>query len=347
MSTMLTIILSTHNSKKEYFGEAINSILNQTDQNFEVLIVDDASNDECVHMLKEKAQTDDRIKFFHQNENVGVSVNRNLGIEKATGEYVVFLDDDDYLKSDFVEKMSVSAKMSDADIVVCNFEKKIGDELILNPFNAEDGKVYTDSEELEKIAACVIDPKTEGTDIELFMLGSAWGKMYKRQFLLDNSDVRFPEGMMGGEDAVFFIMALLSGASPKVKLIADALYVYRKNEASYTVGYQPKLPEQNMERLKWFYSLSKGKIIMEMATKRNACYAIIDMCSMYLTDKNCPVKNKRKYLKEVLQQMEYKTALDSLNELGYNLPKRVLYLFAKKGFVVPVLLAGKIYRKTK
>lgn len=344
---MLTIIFSTHNSKKKYVEEAINSIFRQTNQDFEVLIVDDASNDECVHMLEEIANSDERISFYHQKENVGVSVNRNLGIKKASGEYITFLDDDDYLKSDFIEKMLTSAKKSEADIVTCNFEKRIGDEFILNPYNIEDEKENSSQSDLEKIAACVIDPKTKDTGMELLMLGSAWGKVYKRQFLLDNPDVRYPEGMMGGEDAVFFIKALQAKRTPKVEMISDALYVYRKNEASYTVGYQPKLPEQNMERLKWFYRLSEGHPLMVIATKRNACYAIMDMCSVYLADERCPINNKNKYLKKVLEEPEYKKALEGLNELGYNFPKKLIYYFAKIGFVYPVLLAGKIYRSRK
>lgn len=343
----LTIIFSTHNSKQEYVDGAINSILNQTNQNFEVLIVDDASNEECVKMLEDIAKSDDRISLFHQEMNKGVSASRNLGIEKAKGEYVTFLDDDDYLKDDFVDRMLSEVSKDNVDILTCNFEKKTGIVFEVNPYETENGKIYTDKGELEKIAACVIDPKTVGTGMRLLMLGSAWGKVYRRQFLLDNPEVRYPEGMMGGEDAVFFIKALQTQNSPRVKMIKDALYVYRKNEESYTVGYQPKLPEQNEERLRWFYKLSQGHPLMERATKRNACYAIMDMCSVYLADEKCPIKDKKKYLKDTLKRPEYRKALESLGELGYDFSKRMIYTFAKVGLVTPVLMAGRIYRKSK
>ena len=344
---MISIILTTHNSKKEFIEENIESILNQSYQDFEVLIVDDASKDECVAILEEATSRDERIKLYKQRENVGVSVNRNFGIENAKGEYITFVDDDDFLKADFLKKLLFESEVANADIVTCNFLRKIGFELSENPFNAESGAVYSSSGALEKVAAAVIDPKTRGTDINLLMLASAWGKMYKRSFLMDNKEVRFPEGMMGGEDAVFFIKALQTKNPPILKMISDALYVYRKNSDAFTVGFQPKLPEQNLERIRWFYKLSDGHTLMEKATKRNVCYAIMDMCSVYLADEKCPIKNKKKFLKDTLSQSEYKKALADLSELNYSFGKRLIYTFAKKGILTPVLLAGKMYRNSK
>ena len=347
VNKITSIVFTTHNSEESYIKEAINSILRQTNQDFEVLIMDDASNDKCAAMLDSIAVSDDRIQVFHQNENVGVSVNRNLGIEKAEGYYITFVDDDDYLCPKFLSKLVSEAETNDADIVTCNFTKKQGEQEIINPYNAKENAVYNTWEELEKVAATVIDPKTEGTDMQLLMLGSAWGKLYKREFLLHNKEVRFPVGMMGGEDAVFFIKALQAENPPILKMISDALYVYRKNEASYTVGYQPKLPEENLARIKKFYELSQGHILMEKATKRNACYAIIDMCSVYLSAPECPVENKKKFLKETLSLPEYQKALESLADLGYGFGKRLIYNFAKNGIVTPVILVGKVYRLKK
>lgn len=344
---LTSIVFTTYNGNKVFVKDAINSILNQKNQDFEVLIMDDASNDECAAMLDSIAVSDDRIQVFHQNENVGVSVNRNLGIEKAKGYYITFVDDDDYLDPDFLSKLVFEAEKENADIVTCNFVKRQGDQEIINPYRAKEEALYISSEELEKIAATVIDPKTAGTGMQLLMLGSAWGKLYKREFLLNNSEVRFPIGMMGGEDAVFFIKALQTKITPKVKMISDALYVYRKNDASYTVGFQPHLPDENLERIRKFYDLSQGHTLMEKATKRNVCYAIMDMCSVYLAAPECPVVKKKKFLKETLALPEYKNALANLSDLGYGFGKRLIYSFAKHGFLTPVLLAGKLYRNSK
>lgn len=321
--------------------------MNQTYQDFEILIMDDASNDASLNLLKDIAAKDERIRLYSRQDNAGVSVNRNQGIEKARGYYVTFMDDDDYLEPEFLSKMVGEAEKADADIVTCNFIKEYGDKKIINPYCVKE-KVKTGTiEELEKVAATVIDPKTDGTDMQLLMLGSAWGKLYKRDFLLDNAEIRFPGGMMGGEDAVFFIKALQAKKPPVLKMISDALYVYRKNEASYTVGFQPKLPEENLARIKMFYSLSQGHPLMEKATKRNVCYAIMDMCSVYLTAPECPVNNKRKFLKETLSLPEYKKALDDLSNLGYDFGKKMIYTCAKLGILTPVLLAGKLYRNSK
>lgn len=341
-----SIVFTAHNSNEKYVKEAINSILNQSYQNFEILIMDDASDAGCALMLDSVASADRRIRVFHQDENVGVSANRNLGIENARGDYVTFVDDDDFLKQDFLEIMVSAAEDCEADIVVCNFIQKKGTQETINPYDAKPA-VYSSIEDLEKVAATVIDPKTDGTNMHLLMLGSAWGKLYKRDFLINNSEVRFPEGMMGGEDAVFFIKALQTKKLPMLKMLKEALYVYRKNEASYTVGFQPKLPEENLTRIKMFYELSQGHPLMEKATKRNVCYAIMDMCSVYLSAPECPIKDKKQFLKETLSFPEYKKALDDLSELGYGFGKKMIYSFAKKGMMKPVLVAGKLYRKCK
>ena len=340
---MISIILTAHNPKKEYIDECVNSILAQTNQDFEILIMDDASEKKCASYLDEISEKDERIFVYHQKENMGVSVNRNEGIEKSKGDYVTFIDDDDYLKPEYISKMLSAAVTNSADVVICNFTQRKGNEFTANTFNTTK-TLYTTPEEMEKIAATAIDPKTQDTGMTIMMLSSAWGKVYRRQFLIDNDTVRYPKGMMGGEDAVFFIKALQVSDTPRVKLVADELYVYRKTESSYTVGFQPKLPEQNLERLRQFYSLSLGHPLMEKATKRNACYAIMDMCSLYLADEKCPVADKRGFLKETLEKPEYKRALESLNQLDYGLSKKMIYSFAKHKILWPVLLAGKIYR---
>ena len=104
MQPLVSVIMPTYNAEK-YIGDAIESILNQTYKNIEVIIVDDASTDETGNICDVFASKDDRITCVHHSQNAKLWSTRNTGLENANGEYVVFVDGDDWLADDFVEYM--------------------------------------------------------------------------------------------------------------------------------------------------------------------------------------------------------------------------------------------------
>lgn len=118
---MISVIIPVYNAK-EYITKCITSIINQTYTNLEIVIVDDGSCDGSEKICDEIARNDKRIKIIHK-ENGGVSSARNAGLDIATGEYIMFVDADDYLKNDLCEQLISKINQADADIVIGGYEQ--------------------------------------------------------------------------------------------------------------------------------------------------------------------------------------------------------------------------------
>ena len=123
----VSIIVPVYNSEKTIL-RCLDSILNQTYKNIEIIIVDDGSTDNSYNLIKSRLNNDHRIKLI-KKENTGVSDSRNNGLEITTGEYVTFIDSDDWIELNLIEKMVEVLEKENVDIVCCNYY-----------LNYEDGK---------------------------------------------------------------------------------------------------------------------------------------------------------------------------------------------------------------
>ena len=122
----VSIIMPVYNVEN-YIPKSIESVLRQKLKNIEVLVIDDCGTDTSMEIIEEYARKDERIKIIRQVENKGVSAARNLGIKKAKGKYLAFLDSDDYIEDDFLEKMFYYADNNALDLVVSGYVNNKGD----------------------------------------------------------------------------------------------------------------------------------------------------------------------------------------------------------------------------
>ena len=105
-----------------YLGECLETVLNQTYKNLEIILIDDESPDRCPEICDQYAQKDERIKVIHQ-KNGGAANARNHGLDMATGEYICFIDSDDKIENNYVEKLLGAIKENKAEVVVCSFKQ--------------------------------------------------------------------------------------------------------------------------------------------------------------------------------------------------------------------------------
>ena len=119
MGGLLSIIIPAYNIES-YIGRCLDSLLNQTYEDLEIIVVDDGSTDNTLSIIKEYCNKDDRITVIHK-ENEGVSVARLTGMKKAKGEYVGFVDGDDIVEQDMFEFLMNNAKKYNADISHCGY----------------------------------------------------------------------------------------------------------------------------------------------------------------------------------------------------------------------------------
>lgn len=121
----ISVIVNTYNSETA-LKRCLNSVVKQSYSDFECLVVDDCSSDQSRKTIQEYQKIDGRISFYRNKTNLGCSLSRKVGLEKSSGEYVVFIDGDDWLESDFLEKMLRKATTENADLVICDYYEENG-----------------------------------------------------------------------------------------------------------------------------------------------------------------------------------------------------------------------------
>jgi len=216
----LSIVALVYNLE-DYLPRCLDALVNQTLENIEILCVNDGSTDSAPQIIEEYGRKyPEKIKVFHK-ENGGEFTTRNYGLDRASGEYVTFVDTDDYVESDWAEKLYNAAKENDADMAVCGFERI---DLETNKVVAKDmlGFGRTCKE---------INPKD---DFMVFINPAPWNKVYKREKI---QDLRFLP-FRGFNDTMFLTEAFTR--INKIAFVPEVLYHYylRYDSQIHTVNEQ-------------------------------------------------------------------------------------------------------------
>lgn len=118
---LVSIIIPVYNCEK-YIGKCLESVLGQTYKNVEIIVIDDGSTDQSLEVINRTVQGNPNVKVIHQ-ENQGLSATRNKGLENATGDYIAFLDGDDYLGESYIERLIAAAEHNNSDLAICGYQK--------------------------------------------------------------------------------------------------------------------------------------------------------------------------------------------------------------------------------
>ncbi len=214
---LISIIVPVY-KVEEYLNKCIDSILNQAYKNLEVILVDDGSPDRCGEICDEYAQKDDRVRVVHK-QNGGLSDARNAGIDAATGEYLMFVDSDDYIHPEMAAKLYEALARDEADMALCNFlyvdenGEKTDEENDNSPIKDE---VLTRDEAFCKALR----------SYKKWYYVVAWNKLYKKEIF---KTLRFPYGKVHEDE---FVIHKVLGACAKISCISDPLYYYVQRTGS-------------------------------------------------------------------------------------------------------------------
>ncbi len=222
-------IIVPFNNVENYISKCLASLIYQTLEDIEIICVNDASTDGSKDIVQTYADNDKRIKILNVETMSGQSYARNLGLEIASGEYVGFVDSDDWVELDMFEKMYYRAKADDTDITMCQAQL----------YDDKEQRFYSDDyyslKSLERFGNSVffpIDTKDDILNINVVL----WNKIYKLEFL-NNTGVKFQNGYIY-EDMPFFFETYLK--ANRVNILWEALYFYRQNRSFSTMQNSDK-----------------------------------------------------------------------------------------------------------
>lgn len=215
---LISVIVPVYKVER-YLDRCVQSIVDQTYRNLEIILVDDGSPDSCPDMCDAWIAKDYRIRVIHQ-ENQGSGAARNNGIESSTGELIGFVDSDDWLEPTMYEALFNSLKNNDADISMTASIMEYPDGRQICHYQPNVHLVMTTSESFKYV------------NLPGYSTISAWSKLIKRSVL---GDIRFPEGCSNGEDSRFTYEVL--AASKRTTFDSVPLYHYRATEGSLSRTY--------------------------------------------------------------------------------------------------------------
>jgi glycosyltransferase involved in cell wall biosynthesis len=214
----ISVVIPVYNAKK-YLHDCIKSLLNQTLEDCEFIFVNDGSIDNSREIIEEYQKQDQRIILLNQ-ENRGIGEARNTGVNNANGEYIGFLDNDDFLKNDFLDTLYQKAVKDDLDILVSKTILGRDGKFIIKENGFEANLVFDKAFIQNNIIPNLLRVE------DLF---AVWNKIYKRSFINENQ-VRFPGNRIIEEDNIFNIQAF--NKAQKVLFTDYAGYYYREVEDS-------------------------------------------------------------------------------------------------------------------
>ncbi|MFI3314810.1 MAG: glycosyltransferase family A protein [Rikenellaceae bacterium] len=287
---LISIIIPVYNTVA-YLDECLRSVLSQSYNNFELLLIDDGSSDGSGEICDKYAKCDSRIKVFHK-ENGGVSSARNLGLEVACGSWVVFLDGDDFLQPEALEKAVLEAN-NGCDIILCYATNS----------NEPQKKLYEYNSILK-------NSKIASNELFLrhgYTRGSVMGSFYNREFL-NRFNIRFVEGIQNNEDSYFF--GLAQHYASYIYLSDIYFYIVNVREGSASRSWDGVRVEKMIDSIVKFETDIKNRAT-DYKTSPILNYKIYELISACY-NKLCRVDKSRELSKQLMQTIK-STSLYPIN----------------------------------
>ena len=340
MDKKVSIIMPMYNVEK-YIKRCLDSILNNTYKNIEVIIIDDCSTDNSLSICKEYAEKDNRIVIIEKSYRSGISETRNMGMRKASGEYLMFVDCDDFVSENFVEKMLTTIEEKNVDIVRCKaiVYNKSGDYTIEN-LGVHNGKTYIGKQQIEDFAKVL--PVYSDKNIR----SGTWSLIIRKSKLKDT----YIETVLSRTDLIFLVEVLLDSSINSIYFLDEPLYHYCYNEISVTKGvstcekYIDGVISSTIEMKKLYEKYNLLDKEFEIGIYNTDINLILDRMSCY---SSYPISEivkvvRKNFNKKDLKEMVKKTKLKNLNTRW-----KIITIILKLHFYLLIAFFIKIRNKAK
>ncbi|HFU4459764.1 TPA: glycosyltransferase family 2 protein [Streptococcus suis] len=239
---LISVIVPIYNVEN-YLRQCLDSITNQTYKNLEILLINDASTDNSKQICQQYAQLDSRIKLYNKPENRGVSDSRNIGIENMTGDFVTFVDSDDYLEPTFIEDLFTQLTLHEADIVIGEYYG----------FDENNGIYYIHSQEIRTEVLTIENYFSYLLTVGTITFLTAWGKLFRSHLFTSkehNRHIRFPNVRVAEDRYTTHLLVL---NSRKTVYYSKNIYCYRRRKGSLSDA--PSSPVNTLNDIKGYEAL--------------------------------------------------------------------------------------------
>lgn len=324
---LVTVVLPIYKVEK-YLDQCVESVVNQTYKNLEILLIDDGSPDKCPEICDKWAEKDNRIKVIHK-ENQGLGMARNTGIENANGEYICFFDSDDFIAPETVEKSFLLAEKENAQIVVFGFQTVDGEGNMVSCFVPGVGnRVYRGDEVLDDFFPDFIAPNPKVREPRPFYM-SACFMLYKTKTIKDAGWHFVSERKIISED-VYSLLSLFKHIDC-VASLPESFYRYRCNESSLSRSYVAG----RYEKVKYFYvecvrlceNLGYSEEVLHRVSKPYVAFTISALKQECTAPKS--FKEKMSIIKSIINDNIFQQVLKKNKKDIVSTTRRILFFCAR------------------
>lgn len=336
---MYSVIVPIYKVEK-YLPLCIESILVQTNKDFELILVDDGSPDNCPIICDEYAQKDDRVKVIHK-KNGGVVSARKAGLEVAQGEYVCFVDGDDFVSMDLLETYEREFCRQNVDVICTGYSSYYNEHRIVAILQSGTNRIYSKSELQKEVYPQMLSRKPF---FSFYIHPSVWSKCFKKS-IAETVYKSIPDEISLGEDVAATYPALLKAES--VSVLNYAGYMYRQNLNSMTHVYDRNLYEKIRNLIVYLKSIEEqtgwqaGSQINEYAVY----LLILAKNNEFKYNREESYGNKKRNMQKYLNDPLFAEILRSVKIKGWK-NKFMIFCFKKK-LLLPINVYEAILQKVR
>ena len=287
---IVSVVVPVYNVEN-YLSNCLESIMKQTMKDIEIILVNDGSTDGSGEICKKYADKDNRIKYVEQR-NQGVSVARNIGMDVAIGGYILFVDSDDELNAEMIEKLYEDIEKNNADIAVCKIKRIKKQEEILSE-EKDNVEIYPMLQD-EALRSYLTESKLE--------IG-VWNKLFRKETI---ENLRYYVGRKMNEDKFFAFESIMN--AKKISYRDEALYYYYERDNSATT--------QKFDT-KWFDNIFFAEKIYEIIVDKKPMLETAARYQMLMT-KYYLILNMKRNKAESSYQNEYRRLMDDVKKIKIN-----------------------------
>lgn len=312
---------------EQYLDKCINSLLNQTYQSFEIILIDDGSPDRCGEICDSYAQKDNRIRVLHKS-NEGLSAARNNGIEMAKGEWVCFIDSDDYLEDTHIESLLKNTSSKCYDIIIGNYT--LHDQTINKAYHPKSDIAYGEYNRSAILDFILKDLILSGSCM------SVWRNLYKLELIRNNNLLFVSERLVYAEDYIFNIEAY--SLAHHIKAIEAHGYNHILQKKSLSQSYRRGFYQMALRR----YNEGLNRLHRYHGNKYDTyCNKISIISSSLYKESLCEYSIGVNNIKQIIKSNFAQSVFKEHNRI-YN-KYTILYYLAKYNLPVSVVLIAKLF----